>query len=216
MNELERYQIELAKKVKLEDYLKVEDVEYVAGVDQAFVDDNVISASVILKFPELELIKSSVEIEKTDFPYIPGFLMFREGKSAINCLKKVVSGFNNIVILVDGSGIAHPRKCGLATYIALSLKMPAIGITKRKLFGEVVIPQRVMEHKPIYSDSEIIGYALKTCKRCNPIFISPGSYITPKTALRMVEMCLKGYKLPEPIRLAHNLANETKRNFRIS
>ena len=67
-----------------------------------------------------------------------------------------------------------------------------------------------MEAKPIYDNSEIIGYALKPCKNCNPIYISPGSYVTPKTALEIVKACLKGYKLPEPIRLAHNLANKSK------
>ncbi|WP_457549518.1 endonuclease V [Archaeoglobus sp.] len=210
LKELEEFQLKLAKKVVLEDRIKIGDLEFVAGVDQAFVGNKVISACVLLNFPKLEVVKEGVEIENVDFPYIPTFLMFREGKPAVNVVKKVLKEVDNVVLLVDGSGIAHPRKCGLATYVAIETGVPSIGITKRRLFGRVEEPKDVMEAKPIYDNSEIIGYALKPCKNCNPIYVSPGSYVTPETALEIVKACLKGYKLPEPIRLAHNLANKSK------
>lgn len=212
MKELERYQIELAKKVILKDSVKLEDIEYVAGVDQAFLDDLVISACALFSFPDMKFLKSSVDSEHVTFPYIPGFLMFREGDPAVKVIKKTVKERNS-VILVDGSGIAHPRRCGLATFIAIKTGFPTVGITKRRLFGRCEIPKRVMEAKPIYDNSEVIGYTLKTCKRCKPIFISPGNYLTPRTALDIVEKCLRGHKLPEPIRIAHNLANEYKRSI---
>ncbi|ADB58138.1 endonuclease V [Archaeoglobus profundus] len=211
LKELEEYQKKIAnKKVVLEDKIKIEDLKFVAGVDQAFVGNKVISACVLLKFPRLEVVKEGVEIEDVEFPYIPTFLMFREGKPAVNVVRKVLKDVDNVVLLVDGSGIAHPRKCGLATYIAIETGIPSIGITKRRLYGRVEDPKDVMEVKPIYDNSEIIGYALKPCKNCNPIYISPGSYVTPETALEIVKACLKGYKLPEPIRLAHKLANASK------
>ena len=210
LKELEEYQKRLAKNVVLEDRIKIEDLRFVAGVDQAFVGKKVISACVLLSFPKLEVVKEGVEIEDVKFPYIPTFLMFREGKPAVNVVKKVLKDVDNVVLLVDGSGIAHPRRCGLATYVAIETGFPSIGITKRRLYGRVEEPKDVMEAKPIYDNSEIIGYALKPCKNCNPIYISPGSYVTPKTALEIVKACLKGYKLPEPIRLAHNLANKSK------
>ena len=210
LKELEEFQLKLSKKVVLEDRIKIEDLKFIAGVDQAFVGNKVISACVLLSFPELEVVKEGVEIENVEFPYIPTFLMFREGKPAVNVVKKVLKDVDNVVLLVDGSGIAHPRKCGLATYIAIETGIPSIGITKRRLYGRVEEPRDVMEAKPIYDNSEIIGYALKPCKNCNPIYISPGNYVKPETALKIVKSCLRGYKLPEPIRLAHNLANKSK------
>ncbi len=210
MKVLERYQIELAKKVVLKDLLKLKDIEYVGGVDQAFLEDKVISACALFSFPDLTFVRSSVDLDTAKFPYIPGFLMFREGDPAVKVIKKTIKE-KNVVVLVDGSGIAHPRRCGLATYIAIKTKIPTVGITKRRLFGRFEPPKRTMEAKPIYDDSEIIGYALKTCKGCKPIFISPGNYLTPETALEIVKLCLRGHKLPEPIRVAHNLANEYKK-----
>ena len=207
----------LSKKVVLEDVLRFEDIEYVAGVDQSFVvkeNEKVISACVVLTFPDLEVVKRCVGIEDVTFPYIPTFLMFREGKPAVKVVKKALKGLENVVVLVDGSGIAHPRRCGLATYIALMTETPTVGITKRKLFGRAENPTGVMDHRPMYDNGNVIGYALKPCKRCNPIYISPGSFVTPKSALNIVKACLRGYKLPEPIRLAHQMA--TAKDFDLS
>ena len=209
LEKLKKLQEELASRVVLEDKYSIDEVEYVVGVDQAFVGDKVISAAVKFSFPELEEIEGVTTVEDAKFPYIPTFLMFREGEPAVNAVKKVLTG--RTVILVDGSGIAHPRRCGLATFIALSTGEPAVGITKKKLYGEI----RQNGNRTLLMDNgEVIGYVLKTCKRCNPIYISPGSFITPETSLRIVEMCLRGYKLPEPVRAAHRLADLKKRSLK--
>ena len=215
LEKLKRFQKELAKKVVLEDRIRLKDIRFVLGVDQSFVGkkrEKVISACVALSFPELEIVEKNVRVEDVTFPYIPTFLMFREGDPAVRAVKAVLDkvGRDRTVVLVDGSGIAHPRRCGLATYVALKLNVPTIGITKRKLYGEVELPEEEGEAKPIYDGDEIIGYALKPCRMCKPIFISPGSYITPKTALEIAVACIRGYKLPEPIRLAHELATKSK------
>lgn len=210
LKELEEYQRKLAKKVVLKDKIDLKDLKYVAGVDQAFIGSKVISACVLLEFPSLEVVKEDVNIEDVNFPYIPTFLMFREGEPAVNVVKKALKDVDNVVIIVDGSGIAHPRRCGLATYIAIKTGVPSIGVTKKRLYGRVEEPKEVMEAKPIFDDSKIIGYALKTCERCKPIYISPGSYVTPETALKIVKMCIRNHKLPEPVRLAHELANKSK------
>lgn len=215
LEKLKRFQEELAKRVVLKDFVKPNELRFVLGVDQSFVgkkQEKVISACVALTFPELKQIDQNVRIEDVNFPYIPSFLMFREGDPAVRAVRPVLEKFDRkrTVIIVDGSGIAHPRRCGLATYIALKLKIPTIGVTKRKLYGEVELPKVEMEAKPIYDGNEIIGYALKPCKICKPIFVSPGSYITPKTALEIVKFCIRNHKLPEPIRLAHELATKSK------
>ena len=215
LEKLKKLQEELAKGVIIEDFIKLENVRFVLGVDQSFIgkkQEKVISACVALTFPELKLIDQNVRIEDVHFPYIPTFLMFREGDPAVRAIEPILRKFDKskTVIMVDGSGIAHPRRCGLATYIALKLGVPSIGITKRKLYGDVEYPEREMEARPIFDGDEVIGYALKPCKVCKPIFISPGSYITPKTALEIVKTCIKNHKLPEPIRLAHELATRSK------
>lgn len=210
LEELRKIQEKMAKSVVLDDLVPVDDLKYVIGVDQAFVDDKIISCAVKLRLPELEVVDKSVKVEKVNFPYIPTFLMFREGEPAVNAVKGLVE--ERTAIIVDGSGIAHPRRCGLATYIALKLRKPTVGITKRRLFGEVV---KVNENlAKIVDGEEVIGYTLKTCKRCNPIYISPGSFISPDSALKLVEKCLKGYKLPEPVRIADKMTKEVKKELK--
>lgn len=209
LEELRRIQEEMARSVVLEDLIPLEELEYVVGVDQAFINDEVISCAVKLTFPEMEVVDKAVRVEKVTFPYIPTFLMFREGEPALNAVRGLVEG--KTAIMVDGSGIAHPRRCGLATYIALKLKRPTVGITKKKLFGELIEVEDGLWK--LLDGSETIGYGLKTCRRCSPIYISPGSYISPDSALELTKRCLKGYKLPEPVRIADKLTKEFKRRL---
>ncbi len=208
IEELKALQLELAKKVELRDKYSLDEVRYVIGVDQAFVGEYVISAAVKFEFPSLNEVAREYTVEEVNFPYIPSFLMFREGDPAVNVVKKLIEP--KCVVLVDGSGIAHPRRCGLATYIAIKTGEPSVGITKKKLYGEVRAENGLLALK---DGEETIGYVLKSCKRCKPIYVSPGSYITPKTALRIVKECLRGHRLPEPIRAAHVFANEVKKDM---
>ncbi|WP_290623257.1 MULTISPECIES: endonuclease V [unclassified Archaeoglobus] len=207
LEKLKAIQEELARKVVLKDMYSLDEVKYVVGVDQAFLNDEVVSCAVKFTFPELKRVDEAVSVERVEFPYIPTFLMFREGEPAVKVVKKMVE--ERTIILVDGSGIAHPRRCGLATYIAISVGKPAVGITKKRLYGDVVEEGGLVKLK---EGDKTIGYVLKTCKRCKPIYISPGSYISPETSLKIVQMCLKGYKLPEPVRAAHNLASAVKKS----
>ena len=210
LDELKEIQERMAESIVLDDLIPLDKLKYVVGVDQAFIDDEVISCAVKLSFPELEVVERSLKIERANFPYIPTFLMFREGEPAVNAVKDLVD--DRTAIMVDGSGIAHPRRCGLATYIALKLRKPAVGITKKKLFGEIV---SVSENLAKMVDGEeVIGYAIKPCKRCNPIYISPGSFISLESSLKLVQKCLKGYKLPEPVRIADKMTKEVKRELR--
>ncbi len=207
LEELKRLQFEIAKRVVLEDKYSIDEIEYVIGVDQAFFRDYVISAAVRMKFPSLEVDEKAYTIEKVDFPYIPTFLMFREGDPAVRAVKKVLR--ERSVVVVDGSGIAHPRRCGLATYIAVKTDEPAIGVTKKKLYGDVKLENGLFVLK---DGDETIGYEIRF-KKFKPIYVSPGSYISLKTSLQIIKSCLRGHRLPEPIREAHNFANDIKRKF---
>ncbi len=110
LEELRKIQEEMARSVVLDDLIPLEELEYVVGVDQAFIDDEVISCAVKLTFPELEVADKAVRVERVTFPYIPTFLMFREGQPAVNAVKGLVD--DETAIMVDGSGIAHPEGAG--------------------------------------------------------------------------------------------------------
>ncbi|WP_456369258.1 endonuclease V [Geoglobus sp.] len=147
-------------------------------------------------------------VEEVTFPYIPTFLMYRESGPAIRAVRAVLR--ENAVVMVDGSGLAHPRRCGLATYIGVVLDIPTIGITKKRLYGEVVGEGDVKE---LHAHGTVVGYELKTCGRCRPIYISVGHKFTPEKALEVVKSCLRGYKLPEPVRIADRLSKEVKSEY---
>ncbi|MEM4616714.1 MAG: endonuclease V [Archaeoglobaceae archaeon] len=207
IEELNEIQLCIARKVDLRDRYKIEEIKYVIGVDQTFVGDKIISCAVKFEFPALKEIEKNFSIDEVSFPYIPGYLMFREGKPAVNAVKKLIS--DNTVIIVDGSGIAHPRGCGLATYIAIKTNTPTIGVTKKKLFGEI---QGNGDIKTIKDREKTIGYTLKGCKNCKEIYISPGSFISPETALEVIKLCIRG-RLPLPIKIAHEIGQELKKRF---
>ncbi len=216
LEEMRKVQLKLAKLVSLEGEFKA---KHVLGVDQAFVGDDVISACVVLD-KDMNVVDRVVHVERTEVPYIPTYLMFREGSSAVNAVKKAVNALNadpdEICIMVDGSGIAHPRRCGLATFIGLATGIQSVGVTKSRLYGYYREPEDTMEANPLIDEvsGEVIGYAVKTCKRCRPIFVSPGHRISPQEALKAVLETLRGYKLPEPIRMAHILATEARRKVK--
>lgn len=203
LEELKKIQLEIAKSVVLKDKYKEEEVEFLIGVDQAFIGEKIISAAVKLTYPDLKVVETNYTIEEASFPYIPTFLMFREGDPAVRSVKPLIKGKS--VVLVDGSGVAHPRRCGLATYIAIKTEEPSIGITKRKLFGNEVVESGLIALK---DGEETLGYVLKINRQ--KLYVSPGSFITPKTSLIIVKNSVRGRHLPEPIRLAHKLANEIK------
>lgn len=207
LEELKKEQIKIAEKVDLRDRYRVEEVEFVVGVDQTFVGNKVISCAVKFEFPAVREVARNFSVDKVDFPYVPTFLMFREGEPAVKAVKSLLSGAT--VIIVDGSGIAHPRKCGLATYVAVKTATPTIGVTKRKLYGEISGDGNIRE---IRARGEVVGYVFKSCESCREIYISPGSFISPQTSLEIVKKCTRK-NLPLPIEVAHNFGQQLKKNY---
>jgi deoxyribonuclease V len=115
------------------------------------------------------------------------------------------------VILVDGQGIAHPRRIGLASHLGVCLNLPTIGCAKSRLIGKYApVPEMPGEYSLLKDKGEDVGIVLRTRKGVKPIFVSPGHLMDIKTAYRIVMQCLKGYRLPEPTRLAHLLANRAR------
>ncbi len=180
----------------------------VGGADQAFLDEKVISGIVVLEYDSLEVVEKVHSIEHAGFPYIPTFLSFREGPAIVSAFQKLKNPPD--ILLVDGAGINHPRSAGIATHIGVALDVPTIGITKRILCGSGDEPSQVGEANPLIYDDRKIGWLLKSGKRSKAIVVAPGNRVSLESSLAIVKKCLRGHKLPEPIRFAHEYVNSVK------
>lgn len=196
----------------------------VVGVDQAFRDDEVVSAAVAYRGGEvIERVHAAVPVE---LPYIPGLLAFREAGGILAALDALETGPD--CLLVDGSGRIHYRQAGLATHVGVCVNVPAVGVAKALLCGRpgssLEDPLPVGERVPIRADEEVeapagtlLGFAVQTRqfeggdRYVNPLYVSPGHRVGPETAVDLVMATVDGYKLPEPIRAADRLAGNVAR-----
>ncbi len=160
------------------------------------------AAVVVLESPELEAVEIKVVSGKLNFPYIPGLLSFREAPLTVAVCQRLT--LTPDLILVDGQGIAHPRRLGLASHLGLLLGTPTIGCAKSRLCGKHETPgEEPGSYAELIDEGEIIGAALRTKPRVNPIYISIGHKIDLESAIHWVLKCCRGYRVPEPTRLAH-------------
>jgi deoxyribonuclease V len=180
----------------------------IAGVDVSGADEEgtARAAIVILDWPDLSLIDTVVAEDMIRFPYIPGLLSFREMPLLIKAFEKL-----NLVpglVLVDGQGIAHPRRLGLAAHLGLFLDIPTIGCAKSRLTGiHAELPGEAQSWTELFDGNEIIGAAVRTKVKTNPLYISIGHRISLPDAIYWTLQCCRKYKLPEPTRLAHRAAS---------
>jgi deoxyribonuclease V len=191
---------------------------FIAGVDISVskAQGTATGAVVVLDYPELKLVETQIVNGKLDFPYIPGLLSFRESPLTLAACEKL--SITPDLILVDGQGIAHPRRLGLASHLGLFLNTPTIGCAKSLLCGKYEEPdEKPGSHTEIVDRGETIGVALRTKLGVKPVYVSIGHKIDIQTAIYWVLECCRGYRLPEPARLAHlaaggNLGQEKKTN----
>jgi deoxyribonuclease V len=207
ISEAKNLQNELARKVIRDN--DISKVSYVGGVDVGFdlKRNKTLAAVVILSFPDLEIAESSLVIEDTRFPYIPGLLSFREAPSILKALERL----NQIpdVILCDGQGIAHPRRLGIASHIGVITGIPTIGVAKSRLIGQHGdVPNEKGQLVELTDADEIIGAVLRTRKNVKPLYVSIGHKVDLINAIRIVLDCITKYRLPETTRQAHKLASE--------
>jgi deoxyribonuclease V len=177
-------------------------------VDQAFVDDRIISGAVVLG-PSLEVISRATCTMQAAFPYIPGLLSFREGPVAIRAARKLIP--RPTLLFVDGCGVNHPRMAGLASFIGVMLDLPTIGITKNVLCGDGEIPEKAGIATPLFCNGVQVGHLLKSKDGCRLIVVAPGHRVSMQSSLDLTYKYLANSKLPEPCRLAHQYANQIKR-----
>ncbi|MBD3367122.1 MAG: deoxyribonuclease V [Candidatus Eisenbacteria bacterium] len=182
------------------------------GVDVAFDRrrDLLYAAIVVLDPGSLEATEVSWASMKPTFPYVPGLLSFREGPVVCAAWEKL--GTRPDLLFFDGQGIAHPRGLGLASHMGILLERPSIGCAKSRLVGEFKEPkQKRGSMRSLLVKRRKVGVVLRTKDNTRPLFVSPGHAVTIETAAaRVLETC-RGYRLPEPTRLAHNAAARAKR-----
>lgn len=183
-------------------------VRYVAGTDVGFEKGGRITraAVAVLTFPALELADWAVVRRPTGFPYVPGLLSFREIPAILEALARLTARPD--LVLCDGQGLAHPRRCGLASHLGLVTGLPTIGVAKSRLIGVYHDPPRRRgAWSPLRDDGEIIGAVLRSRAGVKPIYVSIGHRVSLESAVSYTMACVTRYRLPETTRWAHRLAS---------
>jgi len=234
--EAREVQARLAGKVRFERLRK--QPEIIAGLDCAFIDGGkrIVAAVVVLRRVRASTAKESDVVQKrrhpqaaleaatqvsfelietasasldVTFPYIPGLLSFREAPACLAAVAKLESRPD--LFLIDGQGVAHPRRLGLAAHLGLFLDKPTIGCAKSRLIGTFDEPGTAKgAHSPLYDGDEVIGAVVRTRTKVTPLFVSVGNRCTLDDAIRLTLACTTKYRLPEPTRLAHQTVSGLK------
>lgn len=187
------------------------EIRYVGAADQAFFEERIISGIVVMDYDSISPIEHAFSIQPISFPYRSTFLSFREGPAIVNAYERLRAKPD--ILFIDGAGINHPRRAGLAAHIGAALDVPTIGITKRILCGTSIEPVNVGETSALIYKKTQVGWLLKSAKNSRPIIVAPGHRVSIDSSLLITKACLRGYKLPEPPRLAHEYVNTIKRTL---
>lgn len=186
-------------------------VRLIAGADLAYRRDgsHAWAAVALLALPALEVVETAWAEGPPPFPYVPGFLTFREGPLLLAAFRRLRTEPD--LILLDGAGLAHPRGFGLACHIGFLLDRPTVGCAKSLLVGECREPgMRRGAWTPLRLGGRTVGAALRTRSGVQPIFVSPGHRIGLAAALRLVLAATPRYRVPEPIRQAEQFVNRLR------
>lgn len=185
-------------------------VSYIAGADISFnkFSTTVYAGIVLMRFPALTPVGFSLVKREVTFPYVPGFLAFREVPALLDAWEQLPQKPD--VLVVDGHGIAHPRRMGIATHFGVLANQVTIGSAKKKLFGYYEEPGPARgDYSPLKDkQGEVLGSVLRSKQNVKPIFVSPGHLIDVPGSLQLIQQCIQRYRLPEPTRLAHNAVNQ--------
>lgn len=213
--EARRIQGEVRERLISEPGVALDEIRAVAGVDNAYHlkgdPPMAFAAVVVLSFPEMETLEVVYGGTPVTFPYVPGLLTFREGPAILNAFERVT--VQPDVILLDGQGIAHPRRVGIAAHMGVVLDRPTVGVAKSRLTGSYEEPpNRTGAWTPLIDRGELVGAVLRTKTGHAPLFVSPGNRMDVETAVEIVMACHRdNHFLPEPTRLAHDLVTEYRK-----
>lgn len=201
-------QKQLARQIVEEDTLKDEEMEYVCGIDVSYVKNTANCSALIMKRRSWQVIEAANMSIRTTEPYIPGLLMIREAKPLLATLKLLKKDFD--LLLIDGHGVLHPRRCGLACFIGVVTNKPTIGVGKHLLCGTV------RKDHFIDDGGQIIGFKVSNARNAKKsVYISVGNLISLVTSIRIVqELTKEGHWIPEPLRIA-DINSKKKLNFQL-
>lgn len=187
-------------------------LRYVAGADVSYEKhgDVFFAGVVVWDLKRGEIVEQAAARGRVKFPYIPGLLSFREAPVLMKAFEKVTSRVD--AVIVDGQGIAHPRRLGLASHTCLLVNKPGAGCAKTRLVGEHAEPgEKKGDRASLIHEGDRVGVVLRTKERVKPVFVSPGHKTGTDEAAELVLMCTGKYRLPEPVRMAHNYVNRLRR-----
>jgi deoxyribonuclease V len=173
----------------------IDKIKNICGIDVSY-KNNIAYCSAVIINTSFDLIASVSIKYKVEYPYIRGLLFLRESKPLLNTLKLLRNESDFDILLVDGHGILHPRKCGLASYVGYTIDKPTIGVAKNLLCGTLR-----SDHFIEY-DGMVLGFLIKKGGK-KPVYISIGHKISLNKAIQVVQKLIKeGERIPEPLRIA--------------
>lgn len=221
LNRLHDWKLTIPEATDLQKRLAIEichtgnviEPRFVAGIDVSTTRSREgIAAVVILEYSSMKPVEIKLVRNNIDFPYIPGLLSFREAPLILKACEHIKCIPD--LIIVDGQGIAHPRRLGIAAHLGLFFDIPTIGCAKSRLCGTYQTPGIEPGYfEELTENNEVIGVVLRTKKNVKPVYISVGHKISLEEAIFWVMKCCRGYRLPEPIRFAHQAAGG---NFKLN
>jgi deoxyribonuclease V len=210
--EARRLQERLRERVILED--DFQPLRYVAGADLAFdpATEIAFAGVIVYRFPALEEVERCRARRKLRFPYVPGLLTFREGPILLAALARLRTEPD--LILIDGHGLAHPRRFGIACHLGVLLDKPTIGCAKSLLVGEHAEPGTAAgSATPLLLNGEQVGVVLRTRNNVKPIYVTPGHRISVDSAVALAKLCLDGFRIPKPTREADHYVRDLRRAY---
>ena len=205
-------QLELRKRIRFETVPMP--VTAVAGLDCAYSRrfGMMFAVVVVMAYDTLQIVEVTSATVPVSFPYVPGYLTFREAPALLAALDRLQSEPD--VFIFDGQGIMHPLRMGIASHIGVLIDRPSVGCAKKRLYGNIVMPDndagaRAMVHQ----DGEVIGAVLRTKSNVKPVYVSPGHRCTVSDAVNIVRHCVTAYRLPEPTRQAHIAVGKLRQQY---
>jgi deoxyribonuclease V len=203
------YQQQLRKRIQIRPLERP--VQTIGGADISFnkYEETVYAGIVVFSYPDMKLIGQATAISRTSFPYIPGLLAFREVPALLEAWSKLE--IKPDVMVLDGQGIAHERRMGIATHFGLETSVPTIGCAKSRLTGKYEEPGNTpFAQSDLTDKGELIGIALRSKKNCKPLFVSPGNLVSIEQSVEITKNCINKHRMPEPTRQAHLLVNRLR------
>ena len=210
-----RLQESLRERVELKDQFG--EIRYVAGADMAFDPETEVAFAgvIVYRFPGLAEVERRMARRKLRFPYVPGLLSFRECPVLLAAFARLRTEPD--LILIDGHGLAHPRRFGIACHIGILFDKPTIGCAKSRLVGEHQEPgKKAGSTTPLMLEGERIGVVLRTREDVRPIYVTTGHRVSLDSAVGLVRQCVDGFRIPKPTREADHYVRGLRRAYQIS